>query len=175
MVSSNIQTILPGQTRTRHTRRPNFPIAGTMVPFGLYPIMVHPVLPGETLHNFESKFRCLSRPVKHPLAGCWLEHWLCYVKFTDLDRQFGEMFISDTYSTAGHTAGADKPRMFTKSGQIDWITKCVNRIHQAYFIHEHETARTIDGVPLVKINQASWMQNALFQPTPHIAQDTFHR
>ena len=72
------------------------------------------------------------------------------------------MFISDSYSTAGHTAAADKPRMFTKSGQIDWITKCVNRIHQAYFIHEHETARTIDGVPLVKLNQASFYQNALF-------------
>ena len=39
--------------------------------------------------------------------------------------------------------------MFTKSGQIDWITKMRQPYSiKAYFIHEHETARAIDGVPL---------------------------
>jgi hypothetical protein len=160
-----IQVMQPGQAKTRHERRPNFGIAGVMKPYGLYPLCIHPVLPGETLKNFETKWRVISKPVKHPLAGAWLETWLCYVKMTDLDRNLGEMFISDTYSTVGHTASADQPRYFTRSGQIEWVKKCVERIHEAYFVHENETPRTIDGVPQVKLNMTGWWQNMIFKPS----------
>lgn len=162
MTLSNLQVVKPGQSRTRQNRRPNFPIAGTMRPFGLYPLMIHPVLPGETLETIESKIRVLSRPVKHPLAGAWFESWFCYVKFTDLDRALGDMFVTDSYPTTGYTFGANNERYFGKTGQINWVQKCVERIHAAYFIHKNETARSIDGVPLVKLKQLSWMQNCIF-------------
>lgn len=148
----------------RMKRSPNFPIAGTVRPYGLYPLWVHPVLPGETLQSQTTKIRMLSMPVKHPLAGAWMESWLVYVKFTDLDRDLGQSFISDTYASTGWTADSDKARFFTKSGQIDWIAKAVERVHDAYFIHEGETARTIDGVPQVKLNNVSWYQNMMFKP-----------
>lgn len=160
---SNLTVVQPGQTRTRKNRSPNFPVAGVLKPFGLYPVMIHPVLPGETLEHFQAKLRVLSKPVKHPLAGAWLETWLCYVKFTDLDRALGDMFVSDSYSTAGHTAAANNERYFVKSGQIAWVQKCVERVHQAYFCHDNETPRTIDGVPQVKVNAASFYQNAIFE------------
>ena len=109
------------------------------------------------------KSRMLSLPVKHPLAGAWLENWLVYVKFTDLDRELGQSFISDDVSTSGYVAAADQPRHFTGAGQIDWIKKCVERVHKAYFVHENETPRFIDGVPQVKLNNVSWYQNCVFE------------
>ena len=106
-----IQVVAPGQGRTRHVRRPNFPIAGTMFPFGLYPILVHPVLPGETLKSANCRWRVIGMPVKHPLAGCWLESWLMYVKLTDIDRELGQMFVSDSYSSSGFTRSSSEVSM----------------------------------------------------------------
>lgn len=160
----NIQVQQPGMGKKRHTRTPNFPVLGTMRPFGLYPIMAHPVLPGETLKSFRLKWRTISMPIKHPLAGCWLEVWLCYVKLTDLDRDLGNMFISENYSTDGYLCSTSNDRYFTKAGQIDWVKLCAERVHDAYFLDDSETPREIDGVRQTKINSKSWMQNLMFKP-----------
>lgn len=160
----NVSILSPGQARTRVNRRPVFPMAGIMKPFGLYPLMIHPVLPGETLQSASFKMKLVSRPVVHPFAGCWWDFWLTYVKFTDIDRDLGDMFVSDSFSSSGYTASGDNARTFVKSGQIDWVNMCLNRFHEAYFIHDNETARTIDGVPLTKLNAKSWMANLMFKP-----------
>lgn len=160
----NIQILQPGQKRTRKMRSPNFPVAGVMKPFGLYPIMAHPVLPGETMKSFNLKWRTLSMPVKHPLAGAWLETWLVYVKLTDLSRDLGNMFIDDTYSTTGYAASSSSDRYFTKAGQIDWIRLCAERVHDAYFLDDSETAVEIDGVRQTKMSAMSWYQNMMFKP-----------
>ena len=159
-----IQVVTPGQGRQRMMRRPNFPIIGTMKPFGLYPIWAHPVLPGETVSKINTRFRCVSQPVKHPLAGGWFEMWYCYVKFTDIDADLGQMFISDTYSSSGFTATADSERYFVKNGNIDWIRLATERIHDRLFMDEGETARTIDGVRKIRLDNKSWMQNMIFKP-----------
>lgn len=161
---ANLQVLQPGMNKKRHRRSPNFPIAGIMKPYGAYPIFVHPVLPGETLQEWDMKWRCLSKPIKHPLVGAWMDTWLIYVKFTDIDRALGEMFISDTYSTAGWTAGSNRPRHFTKSGQIDWVYLALNRIANAFFLHEGETIIRNDEVPMLKMANTSWYQNLMFKP-----------
>src|SRR5687768_8901832 len=125
--------------------------------------MCHPVLPGETLKSAVTRWRVLSMPVKHPLAGAWLESWLFYVKLTDISRDLGQMFVSDSYSTSGWTAGGDSARYFVKSGQINWIAECLERCVAAFFLNQGETVRTIDGMPMAKLNQVSWMQNLMFR------------
>lgn len=168
-MTTNIQIIQPGQTRTRFHRRPNFPIAGSVRPFGLYPIMLHPVLPGETLKSMTTKWSMVSMPLTNPLAGAWLESWVFYVKLTDLDRDLGQMFISDSYSTSGWTAANDRKKYFTAQNQIDWVRKCTERVHDAYFISEGETPKLFDGedndIRQIKLNQRSWYQNLMFEPT----------
>lgn len=162
-----IKVVQPGESRQRFHRRPNFPIAGTMKPFGLYPIMCHPVLPGETLKSAKSKWSVVSQPLVNPLSGAWLESWLFYVKLTDLDRDLGQMFISDTYSTSGWTASITADHLFTKTGGIAWIEKCLLRIEEAYFRNEGEASRVgvMDtGIPSVKMNMMSWYQNLMFEP-----------
>ncbi len=158
-----VRVIQENASRQRHNRRPTFPIAGTLRPYGLYPVWAHPVLPGETLQSAVVKMRTLSLPVKHPLVGAWQESWLVYVKFTDLDEELGQMFISDQFATTGFTAGADDPRTFVKSGQVDWIRLALERVHKEWFVYEKETPRTIDGVPMCKLNNVSWYQNMVFE------------
>lgn len=158
----NLNAVTGGR-QTRMQRKPVFPMAGTMKPYGLYPLMIHPVLPGETLQSFSTKLSLVSMPVANPLLGSWLETWTCYVKFTDLDRELGDMFVSDSYSTTGWTQSGANFRYFTDAGQIAWVQKCVERIHSAYFIHDNETARTIDQVPQIKLNNRSWYQNMIFE------------
>lgn len=171
-MATGIQVMAPGMAPAKRTNRtPNFPMAGTCVPYGLYPIMSHPVLPGETLQSFTAKLSAVSMPIIHPLAGCWMESWLVYTKFTDLDRNLGQMFVSDSYSTSGWTAGSNAERYFVRSGEIAWLQKITENFHANYFVHDGETAQTIDGVPLVKLNNASWYQNMMFEPA-EVAVDT---
>ncbi len=174
-MTTTIQVIQPGQTRKRFHRRPNFPIAGAMKPFGLYPIMCHPVLPGETLKSAKSKWTVISQPLVNPFVGAWLESWFFYVKLTDLDRDLGEMFISDSMSTSGWTAPGARARYFVWSGGIDWIRRCTERVHDAYFISEGEVAKSFaspeTSIRQIKLNNRSWYQNLMFEPT-EVALDT---
>lgn len=159
----------PGMTRTRKKRSPQFPIAGTMRPFGLYPMWATVVLPGETLNMAEMKYRMISMPVKHPLAGAWFETWTVYCSLTDLDENFAQMFISEDVSPTAYQAAADQPRYFTKAGQIQYIKLAMDRVVEHYFRDEEEPAgsvvKTIDGVHMAKRQSMDWAQNLMFKPT----------
>lgn len=156
------QVAATGLPATRKSRRPVFPIAGTLRPFGLQPLSVTMMLPGETMQSLVVKGRCISQPVKSPLAGAWLETFAYFVKLTDLDRALGQMFISDAVPTTGWVALADQPKYFTKAGQIEWIKRATYRIHDEWFTHENETPRLIDtDVRLCKLNHKSWYSSAV--------------
>ena len=147
---------------TRKQRRPVFPIAGTLRPFGLQPLAITMMLPGETMQALTCKGRVISQPLKNPLGGAWLETFAFFVKLTDLDRTLGQMFITDTMPTTGWTAAADQPRYFTKAGQIEWVKRCALRVHQEYFTHDNETQRFIDtDLPLCKLNHKSWYSSSI--------------
>jgi len=170
----SLSIVTPGETRTRVTRSPNFPLAGMMKPYGLYPAMITPVLPGETLTEFELKRRVLSMPVRHPLVGAWLETWLCYVKLTDIDPDLAQMFVSMDTPTTGYTAAPTSARHFTKAGQLDWVRLCTNAVWDAYFADESEQGiapPTIDGVPMRGRKNVDWAHNLMFTPAGVVAAD----
>lgn len=164
---SGMSIVQPGEARQRVIRNPNFPMAGRMKPYGLYPQMITPVLPGETLMEMDLKQRVISMPVRHPLFGAWLERWLVYVKLTDIDPSLAEMFVSTNMATTGFTAGASNARYFSKSGQIDWMGLCMKRIWETYFADESEMdgpMPTIDGVPMRGRKHVDWAHNLMFTP-----------
>jgi len=170
----SMTVVTPGQARTRKRRQPNFPMAGRMKPFGLYPQMITPVLPGETLNEYEVKSRTISLPVRHPLFGAWLERWLVYVKITDIDPELSNMFLSTSYPTTGFTAAASEPRYFVKAGQIDWARHCMEAIWNGFFADESERGGTIpkiDGVPLRGRKHVDWTHNLMFTPAGVTAAD----
>lgn len=162
-----LQITQPGVMRTRKKRSPQFPLAGTLMPFGLYPLWATPVLPGETLNMAEMKYRLISMPVKHPLAGAWFETWTVFVSLTDMDDNFATMFISEDVSPTPYLAAADQPRYFTKQGQVQYLKLAMDRIVQTYFRDEEEplwNTRTIDGVHMAGRPNWDWAQNLMFQP-----------
>ena len=167
-----IRALRRGEGRTRHVRRPTFPIAGIMKPYGLYPLMCHPVAPGDTLTHLEGQFRVLSKGIKHPLVGAWLEMWAVYVRLTDLQRPTAPdqpppilaQFIKEGVSTAGVTFAAASPRYFGIGAQVKWLQLVTERVAKAFFVHSEEPLRTIDGVPQIKMLGANWYQNAVFTP-----------
>lgn len=160
-----IQVQQPGTRKTRIPRNPTFPLAGHVKPMYLYPLMAHPVLPGETMNSASLKMRVLSNPIKNPLCGAWLETWFVYVKLTDIAEELSEMFISDTFSSTSYEATADNKRFFVKNGNIDWVRLCTDAVHDAYFLDEGETARShsTETARQIKINDVSWMQNCIFE------------
>lgn len=163
----SMRIVTPGETRTRVRRNPNFPLAGTFKPFGLYPVMAHPVLPGETLEAFRMKRRVIGMPIRHPLFGCWLETWLVYVKLTDIDHALAEMFISTEMATTGFTASASNDRTFVRAGQVDYIGLALRKVWDWFFADESEKGSappTIDGVPKVKRRAYDWTHNLMFTP-----------
>lgn len=165
-----LEIIQPGQTRTRKTRTPAFPIQGGFQPMGLYPYFFTPVLPGETLDRHTLKSTIVSAPVASPLSGAWLETWLFYVRITDIDPALSEMFIGTLTDPADYLAATDKPRYFTKSGQIDWCAMATKAVHDAFFINEGEaTYMHPDGVPMIKRINTDGFESAVFAetaPTP---------
>ncbi len=152
-----------GQGKMKN-RRPNFMVHGKMKPYGLYPLMIHPVLPKETLQNFTMKGQFVSSPIVNPLIGSWMDLTLWYVKVTDLDPALSDMFLSDTFSTSGYTATADDEKYFVKTGQIKWTEMCVERIHDIHFLPEGWTALTMDDMPRVRLDNSQFLQNAIFKP-----------
>lgn len=167
----SIRVVTPGETRTRVTRSPTFPIYGKVKPFGLYPVMATPVLPGETLQEFEMKARHISMPVRNPLTGAWLEQWLVYVKLTDIDHQLAQMFISNDMPTTGFTAETSSDRYFTRAGQINYIKRATDAVWKAYFADDGEVMQYIDGVPKIRRGNVDWTQNLMFTPDDLIVDD----
>lgn len=163
----SLSIVTPGETRTRVRRTPNFPLAGTLKPYGLYPVMATPVLPGETLEGFEMKRRMISMPIRNPLVGAWLETWLVYVKITDWDPDLAQMFLSVDYSTTGYTSAGNEPRYFSKTGQIRWIQAATETVWREFFADQSELDSAIpeiDGVPMVKRRSYDWTHNLMFTP-----------
>lgn len=160
-----MRIITPGETRKRVRRSPSFPLAGTMKPFGLYPLMATPVLPGETMTEFRLRRRLLSLPIRHPLVGAWLETWVVYVKLTDIDHALAQMFLTLDANPSAFQASGSSDRFFTRAGQVDYIRLATQAVWDHYFRDESETsAPTIDGVPMVKRRWYDWTHNLAFTP-----------
>ena len=161
-----LQIVQPGMTRTRKRRRPSFDLAGTIRPFGLYPMWATPVLPGETLSKVDVKYRLLSMPIKHPFFGAWFETWMVYVPLTSIDEALAQMFISEDVPTTGFTAASDRPRYFTKAGQIDYVKLATDRFVQHFFRDEEEpgwSTHLIDtDIHVLRRQSMDWAQNLAF-------------
>lgn len=160
-----MKLVVEGNQRAikRVSQRPNFGIHGTMVPYGLYPIMATPVLPGTTMNACTVRMPTISQPVKNPLTGTWFEQWLFYVKLTDISKDLADQFMNEGVATTGYVQSGDNNRFFTADGQISWIEKCYDKIVDDYFTDEGETVPTIDGVKQTKLNHMSWANNLTFE------------
>lgn len=136
----------------RIMRRPKHPFQLKQRPFIIQPMLVAPVLPGETLKNLNFQARAVTDPIKNPLIGWWNEYMFFYVKLRDLyDRDvLTEMILNPQASVASldSATSVDRYHENTSSGSdIDWAKLALERIVDCYFRDQSDdfTVGTLTG------------------------------
>lgn len=151
----------------RRMRRPTHPFQVQAPPYAICPFLLAPVLPGETLKNLMFQSRAVSDPVKSPLIGWWLEHYVFYVKHRDLAErdQLVQMMVDAAWladpvedlvaNTRYYHKGEDK--------SINWMKLCMRRVVEEYFRNDGEAwdGFLVDGgYPAAQINGNSFLDSA---------------
>lgn len=167
-VSANfVQELAPSG---RVARRPNHYFQVEHRPYEIQPFFLAPVIPGETLESALLQVRAVSDPIKNPLIGGWLEHYVFYVKLTDLDdREYFKSLMlsaSATLASAAHYDGTGTAVAEYYKGAIigyDYVKACLKRVTEMWFRDEDETWNSpslSNNCPVAKatVNE-SWMQS----------------
>lgn len=154
-----VQNTSPQQRVTRSPRH-NFNVR--MRPYQIQPFMIAPVLPGETLTTAALQARCKTDPLAASvdLLGWWLEHYIFYVKLTDLAGRddFTEMLLSFGHDLSAYHSAANVQYMH--GGRINWAKLCTDRIVDEWFRDEGDGTVTFDGMHQAQIMGETWLESA---------------
>lgn len=157
--------LAPGYARQeRITRRPQHPYNVLTKPFQIQPVMLAPVLPGETLKSLLLQSQVWSDPLATVLknTGWWLEHNLFYIKHRDmpgfetgvdgLGKDLIDMFVNNE-SLAAHVDADGNANTYCPPGGVDFTLNAVRRVVDEYFRDEGESysVAQIDNIPLCQI------------------------
>lgn len=145
-------------------------------PFAIAPFLLAPVLPGETMKNLSFQARCVTRPIKNPLVGWWLEFYIFYVKHRDMtDSALWQSMVLDpgvnvtgaSCYVTGATAGGPYERNSFHSGSgIDWSEACMIPVRDNYFRDEGDSAPHLVGIyNTAKINTTNWTDSLTLEAT----------
>lgn len=135
-------------------------------PFQIQPFMIAPVLAGETVKKVNMQWRAVTDPIKNPLIGWWLEHYMFYVKLTDLDGRddFVDMLIDPAKDMSAYNKAADVLTYHAGPG-IDWVQECLEHVVQKYFRNEAAgelwNDHTIGGMPIAAVNQQNVLDSLI--------------
>lgn len=172
-MSSTSYTQVPQSSRA--FRRPQHSWTIRQRPFWFQPMVIAPVLPGETLKSAMFQIRAVTDPINNPLIGWWFETYWFYIKHRDLAgrEDFTAMMLDPNYSMAGYDA-ATNPLYFhvngTESPAINWSKLCLDEVVEWYGRFEGETAATavIDGMPCARIDNNSALDSAILESDLHV-------
>lgn len=122
----------------RHTRTPkhNFNVGSHF--WEIQPILLAPVLPGETLDGLTLQARVVTPPIKASTVGWWLEYYIFYVPFRQMPSAANlvAMFIDPTVTLSPAAAAAH--RYYDGRG-YDFVTECLQVVTQEWFRREGES------------------------------------
>ena len=159
------------QNVSRRMRRPQHPFMLKTKPFGLYPFMIAPVLPGETMKNALLQSRVITDPIKNRIMGWHKEYYLFYCKMTDLDgwEDFKEMHLDPDKSMAAYASTAKAAYYEYNDGTdatVGWMTQCYQRVVEEYFRDEGEAwnvqVLTEDAnIAVAQVTNNSWLDSAI--------------
>lgn len=82
--ASVISAMTPLRPSGRIMRNPRHNFRVATMPWVIQPVMIAPVLAGETMKNLLLQCRAVSDPVNDKLGGWWNEYYFFYVKHRDL-------------------------------------------------------------------------------------------
>lgn len=152
----------------RKTRNPQHPFAVRHMPFQIQPFLLAPVLPGETLKSGNIQSRCVTDPIKNPLIGYWLEHYVFYVPHLAMPNAdaWKSMVLEADFDTAAQETAAANVKNYHAANTIDWVNECLQTILKAEYGwfrsgDEAWNAATIDGVPSARVQTESWLDSVI--------------
>lgn len=161
----------------RVMRRPQHNFYVRVRPFQIQPIVIAPVLAGETMKNLLLQARVVTDPIKNPLIGWWHEYYFFYVKLTDLDEYNGQentenssmvsMLLNnpsfDKTANAMYSAAASAAVM-RRANSIGFTRYCLRKVVLDWFRPEQESDQTAAGLtaasePMAAVNHTSWLDS----------------
>lgn len=164
----------------RHHRSPKFPFLVRHSPWQIQPFAIAPVIPGETLKAAMLQVRAITDPIKNPLIGWWLEHYVFYVKLTDIEDAgleaqgfFKSMLIDPAATLAAgsfYDAAASAWSYKAAIAGYDFVKACTACITKSYFRDDDENwaLNALDGVPLARAvmpGRENWSQSLMKDDT----------
>lgn len=156
----------------RRMRKPQHAFHIRSRAFQIQPIMIAPVLAGETLKNLLFQSRVVSDPVKNPLIGWWQEYYFFYTKLSDLDWFAGnstdlvgdnpgpyvKMLLGDPdWSPSGYEDGTGATWLYTVAASQRFNQNILDKITVEYFRDDLSDGGTsssplLDDIPLAMLN-----------------------
>lgn len=153
----------------RKMRRPRHDFNVRHMPFSITPFLLAPVLPGETLKDGNLQSRAVVDPIKNPLIGWWLEHYVFYVPHGAMPgaASWQAMVLEPDRDMAADVTAAASLKNYHAGNGIDWVQQCLEAILDAekgtWFRAANEAwnVATIDGLPAARIQSDSWLESAV--------------
>lgn len=153
----------------RRLRRPAHKFICQVRPWELTPVLIAPVLAGETLRQASIQARFMSASaVRNTLCGWWAEFYLFYVRIGDLADQEGiraEMITPTEAGLTGLATAVAVPQYYHSNTTIvSWVFKCLPPIVRAYFRSEDDSTPTTglepqsatSGMPMIAAFGNGW-------------------
>lgn len=147
----------------RSMRQPKFPFHIYTQPYHIMPMMIAPVLPGETLVNLSLQARVVTDPIKSPIIGWHKEYCFFYVKLTDLFESVAQempKMLTDVAwagqatvtAQAGGTATQKSHFFASGATQFNYVELCRQMVVRHYFRDEKDDYNTnvVAGHPVAQ-------------------------
>lgn len=170
---AKIQTV--GVPRVqRAPRRPSHTFQLRARPFQIQPMMLAPVLPGETLKNLLLQARVVTDPIKNPLIGWWCEYYFFYVKHRDIQENasaysgntapahFEDMMVNPNFVMPVGLQGPANVTAYHYGGHINWVGRCRSVCVEEYFRMEGELSGDYhlgDNIPIASAGGPGWLDS----------------
>lgn len=157
------------QDISQKTRVPRYPVHdfhGRFRPYQIQPIVIAPVLAGETLKNLTTQMRVVSDPVRNRLIGWWHDTYYFYVKLRDLEdipeADIKKMLMDLGYDIkTGYSSAASVP--FYHNAGVNWLDYCLRQIVKHYFRNGDDAwnIAMLGGLPLAAIKGRKGIEDSL--------------
>lgn len=159
--------VVSGRQTARRPRRPQHTFQVRARPMQVQPIMIAPVIPGETLKNLLLQARVVTDPIKNPLIGWWQEYYFFYIKHRDLyDRDILVNMMLDPDHDMSSLDSATQVETYHTNGSetaINWPLMCLERVVDEYFRFEGENMATamLGNLPLAPLANGNILDSAI--------------
>lgn len=167
-VPRGLQVASGAAEKTRVPRYPVHDFHGRTKPFQIQPIVIAPVLAGETMKNMTTQMRIVSNPVRNRLIGWWHDTHYFYVKLRDLEG-IPEADIKDMLMDAGYnintTHSTAAAAVYYHNSGVNWLKLCLDQIVKHYFRSGDDAVSiaTLGGLPLAAIKNRRGIEDSLMQ------------